>query len=254
MIILWVVAGLIICFAAYWLFVSPYSQVFGRYPYRGESTDRVVALTFDDGPNEPYTSQIVDLLSGKNIRATFFQVGQCVERHPEATTRIHAAGHVIGNHSLSHRFDTYLRPGRLAREITETQEIVQRRIGQAPALFRSPWLWRQPMLLRRVRRLSLQPVSGVFCHSMEVFQPDGVRIARRAVAKTRPGSILIFHDGFDARGGNRSETVRAVDITTDELLRRGYRFVTVDELLDIPAYQGDAPPRRHRTIGDPDRA
>jgi len=61
---------------------------------------------------------------------------------------------------------------------------------------------------------------------VEVFQPDGARIARRAIAKMKPGSILIFHDGFDGRGGNRSETVRAVQITTEELLRRGYRFVT----------------------------
>jgi peptidoglycan/xylan/chitin deacetylase (PgdA/CDA1 family) len=254
MTVVWIVAGLTICFAVYWLFMSPYSQVFGSYPYRGDSTDRVVALTFDDGPNEPYTSQIVDCLSGKNIRATFFQVGRCIERHPEATVRIHAAGHVIGNHSLSHRWDTCMRPGRLAREIEETQEILRHMIGRAPGLFRSPWLWRQPMLLRRVRRFSLQPVSGVFCHSMEVFQPDAARIARRAVAKTRPGSILIFHDGFDGRGGNRSETVRAVDITTDELLRRGYRFVTVDELLAVPAYQGDRHPRHRPTIPDPDRA
>jgi peptidoglycan-N-acetylglucosamine deacetylase len=237
MIFLWVAVGLILCFAVYWLFMSPYSQAFGRYPYRGDSQDRVVALTFDDGPNEPYTSQILDCLSKKDIRATFFQVGQCVERHPEATDRIHADGHVIGNHSLRHRFDTYLRPGRMAREISETQEILQRRIGRVPALFRSPWLWRQPLLLRRVRQMSLHPVAGIFCHSMEVFQPDGERIARNVVAKTRPGSILIFHDGFDGRGGNRAETVRAVDLATDELLKQGYRFVTVDELLGVPAYQ-----------------
>jgi peptidoglycan/xylan/chitin deacetylase (PgdA/CDA1 family) len=93
------------------------------------------------------------------------------------------------------------------------------------------------MLLRTVRSHALKPVSGEFCHPLEVFQPDGARIARRAVAQTKPGSILIFHDGFDGRGGNRAETVRAVRITTEELLRRGYRFVTIDEMLDLPAYQ-----------------
>jgi peptidoglycan/xylan/chitin deacetylase (PgdA/CDA1 family) len=98
-----------------------------------------------------------------------------------------------------------------------------------------------PALLRTVRRNSLQPVSGQFCHALEVFQPDGARIARRAIAKTKLGAILIFHDGYDGRGGNRSETVRAVQITTEELLRRGYRFVTIDEMLGVPAYQEDSP-------------
>jgi len=229
------------CLGAYWLFMSPYSQAFGRYPYRGDRSDRVVALTFDDGPNEPYTSQIADYLASKHIRATFFQVGRCVERFPETTVRLTAAGHVIGNHSYTHAFHAYLMPGRLAREVARTQEILRAKLGRRPALFRSPWLWRQPMLLRTVRRNSLQPVSGEFCHALEVFQPDGARIARRAIAKTKPGSMLIFHDGVDGRAGNRGETVRAVRITTEELLRQGYRFVTADELLGVPAYQEDAP-------------
>jgi peptidoglycan/xylan/chitin deacetylase (PgdA/CDA1 family) len=222
---------------AYWLLMSPYSQVFGSYPYRGGDADRRVALTFDDGPNEPYTSEILDYLAEQDIRATFFQVGVCVERHPETTERIAAAGHVIGNHSLTHRFDTYLRPRRFEREVERTQDILSERLGRTPALARSPWLWRQPMLLRMLRGRNLQPVSGVFCHPLEVFQVDGARIARRAVAKTRPGTILIFHDGFDGRGGDRSETVRAVKFTTEALLARGYHFVTVDELLAVPAYQ-----------------
>ena len=236
------IAGVLVAGSgAYWVLMSPYSQAFGNYPYRGDENERVVALTFDDGPNEPYTSQIVEYLNSRNIRATFFQVGNCVERSPETTARIDASGHVIGNHSLTHRFSTYLRPARFEREVQQTQEILRRALGRTPALVRSPWLWRQPMLLRTLRRGSLQPVAGRFCHALEVFQPDADRIARRAIAKTRPGSILIFHDGFDGRVGNRGETARAVRITTEELLRRGYRFVTVDELLGVPAYQDDPP-------------
>jgi peptidoglycan/xylan/chitin deacetylase (PgdA/CDA1 family) len=241
MILLWGAVAVVGLGLGYWLFASPYSQLFGRYPYGRASADRVVALTFDDGPNEPYTSQIADHLSSRDIRATFFQVGTCVQRFPETTARLVAAGHVIGNHSWSHRLHTYLVPGRIAREIDRTQEILKLHSGRIPALYRSPWLFRQPLLLRAVRRRSLQPVSGEFCHALEVFQPDGARIARRAVAKAKPGSILIFHDGFDGRGGDRSETVRAVQLVTAELRRRGYRFVTVDELLDVPAYLGPAP-------------
>nr|BFE59160.1 polysaccharide deacetylase family protein [Dactylosporangium thailandense] len=222
---------------AYWLLMSPFAPSKRDYPYHGAADDRVVALTFDDGPNEPYTSQILDILAAHRIRATFFHVGHCVERHPETARRVIDEGHVVGNHSLSHRFGTYLRPNAFAREVEQTQQILVRVTGRTPALARTPWLWRQPALLRMLRRGGLHPVAGEFGHAFEVFQPSGVRMARRAIAKTRPGSILIFHDGFDGRGGNRAETVTAVRETIEGLLERGYRFVTVDELLGVPAYQ-----------------
>lgn len=223
--------------AGYWLLMSPFAPSSRNYPYRGPAAERVVALTFDDGPNEPYTSQILDLLAAHGIRASFFHVGRCVERHPEVVLRAIEAGHVIGNHSLSHRFGMYLRPRAYEREVEQSQLILARLTGRTSALARTPWLWRQPALLRMLRRNGLYPIAGVFCHALEVFQVSGVRMARRAIAKTRPGSILIFHDGFDSRGGNRAETVVAVRETIEGLLARGYRFVTVDELLGVPAYQ-----------------
>jgi peptidoglycan-N-acetylglucosamine deacetylase len=227
-------------FSLYWLFMAPSAQLFGRYPHRTGARDRVVALTFDDGPNEPYTSEIADFLDSQRIRATFFQVGVCVERHPETTARLVAAGHVVGNHSMTHRFSTYLRPGAFRRETDENQRLLRRHLGRTPALARTPWLWRQPLLLRMLRNRGLEPVSGVFCHPLEVFHRDGAAMARWTVARTRPGSILIFHDGFDGRGGRRDETVKAVRLTVEGLQARGYRFVTVDELLGVPAYQSPA--------------
>jgi peptidoglycan/xylan/chitin deacetylase (PgdA/CDA1 family) len=227
----------IVGLAGYLLFMAPVGQVLGPYPYRGHRTDRVVALTFDDGPNEPYTSQIAAVLHSRGIKATFFQVARCVQRHPETTTRLLEAGHVIGNHSATHRFRTYLLPGRYAREVESTQAILSDHLGRTPVLARTPWLWRTPAVLRTLRHRALFPVAGVFAHAGEVFQPDARRIARRALAKVRPGAILIFHDGFDGRGGNRAQTVRAVELTADALIAQGYRFVTVDELFDIDAYQ-----------------
>ena len=234
MVALGLIAALLLAYA---LFMLPQSQVFGRYPYRAAPADRVVALTFDDGPNEPYTSEIADILESRGIRGTFFQVGRCVERYPAATDRVATAGHVIGNHSLTHRFGTYLRPGAYRREVDRTQDVLRERLGRTPALARTPWLWRQPALLRMLRQRRLEPVAGVFGHPLEVFHRDGAAMARRAIAQTRPGTILIFHDGFDGRVGDRTQTVKAVRLTVDGLLERGYRFVTVDELLGVPAYQ-----------------
>ncbi len=221
----------------YWVFLSPYSQLFGPYPWRGRDGERVVALTFDDGPNEPYTSQIAEILNDRGVRATFFQVGRCVERSPATTEALAAAGHVIGNHSLSHRLRTYLRWGAFAGEIERTQEIFRQVLGKEPQLVRMPWLWRQPAILSLLARGGLMPVSGLFCHPLEVFQLDAARIAARAIAQARPGAIIIFHDGYNARGGDRAATVEAVRITVDGLRDRGYRFVTVDQLLGVSAYR-----------------
>lgn len=221
----------------YWLFMSPYSQVLGRYPYRKKTNEKIIALTLDDGPNEPYTSELADFLKDRGVKATFFEVGECVERHPDASRRLLADGHVIGNHSVSHQFHKYLKQLNFAGQVEHNQDIIEKTIGKRPALYRSPWLWRQPWIFATLRRNGLQPVSGTFCHVFEVAQIPAARIAKRALAHAKPGAIIIFHDGVEGKGGNRAETIGAVKIFVDTLLKDGYRFVTIDELLDVPAYQ-----------------
>lgn len=221
----------------YRTFFSPHSQALGWFPYRGDNGRKVIALTFDDGPNEPFTTDIADFLADRSIRATFFQVGRCVERFPEATKRLVGQGHVIGNHSYSHEMTKCIVPGHQRRQTDATQEILGRTIGRLPALYRPPWLLRTPTLDKALRRHGLQAVSGEFCHPLEVLQPRPERIARRALSQAGPGVILIFHDGFNADQRDRTNTVEAVKIVVMQLVRLGYSFVTVNELLDIPAYR-----------------
>lgn len=232
--LLLLIVGLVV---GYWLFASPYSQVFGLFPFRGKTRERVVALTFDDGPNEPYTSQIADYLDGKKIQATFFQVGACIDAFPDVTLRLHKAGHVIGLHSYSHRFSKNFTEPSLTKEIARTRSAVVRAIGKDPLLFRPPWLWRSPLLFRELRSRRLRAVSGVFCSNIEPLQPAAQRMAKSTLRKVKPGTILIFHDGYDARGGRRDQTVEAVKIVVESLQERGYGFVTVDTLLNTPAYR-----------------
>jgi peptidoglycan-N-acetylglucosamine deacetylase len=232
--------------AGYWFCMSPYSQALGAFPYRGpgkheRARDKVVALTFDDGPNEPYTSQIADFLAERQIRATFFQVGRAVLRHQEVSRRLLADGHVIGNHSFTHEFTNCLSARTLADEVRKGQAALAT-IGLRPALYRPPWLLRVPALRPVLAEHGLRPVSGEFCHPLEVFQPRAQVIANGALAKARPGSIVIFHDGHDGHDGGRASTVAATRIVVDQLSRDGYRFVTVDELLGIPAYQEPSQP------------
>lgn len=222
---------------SYWALMSPYSQLLGRFPYRGPSTRRQVALTFDDGPNEPFTSRIVEYLNERNIKATFFQVGQCVERHPGLTVRMAADGHVIGAHGYSHRLHRCFTRASIRSEVAMSQAILRAALGVEPLLFRPPWLIRPPALFDTLGESALRPVSGEFCHPLEVFQPSAERIARRTLAKIRPGSIIIFHDGFNAKAGDRSQTVEAVRLVVTELKAAGYSFTTVDRMLGVPAYR-----------------
>ncbi|MGC8471689.1 MAG: polysaccharide deacetylase family protein [Acidimicrobiales bacterium] len=222
---------------SYWMFMSPYSQLLGPFPYRFSTTEPVVALTFDDGPNEPYTSQIADILGASGVRATFFSVGACVDRHPETARRLASDGHVLGSHGYSHRLDRCVGREVLRDEVRRAEAAFSRHLGLRPVLFRPPWLLRTPGLFGVAHEESLQLVSGEFAHVLEVLQPSPERIARRAVAKARPGSVLIFHDGVEARGGDRSATVAAVELVVAELAARGYGFTTVDRLLGVAPYR-----------------
>jgi peptidoglycan-N-acetylglucosamine deacetylase len=219
----------------YYLFLSPESQVFGRFPYRVNTRDKIVALTFDDGPNPSSTGKILEILIKYNVKVTFFVCGQNVENNPALTRAIADGGHTLGNHSWSHNFGKYFDEPSFKEDISRTQEIVRITVGRAPALFRPPWLFRYPGLLKTLKSNHMTPVSGVFGSELEVFQPPAKMMANRAMTKLKPGVILIFHDGFDTRGGNRSRTVEAMDLLIPRILAEGYRFVTVDDLLNIKA-------------------
>jgi peptidoglycan/xylan/chitin deacetylase (PgdA/CDA1 family) len=214
----------------------PSSQAFGQFPFEGEVVDPVIALTFDDGPNEPYTSRLLAVLAERSVRATFFMVGRCAERFPATVRDVVQAGHVLGNHSYSHSFSRYLTRPTQRTEIRRGQDCLAAIADVRPGLYRPPWLCHWPWVLASVRAAGLQPVSGSFGDPFEVFQPPAGRIAAAAARVARPGGFLIFHDGFDARGGVRDQTVAAVGPLIDTLRGRGYRFATIDELLGVPPY------------------
>ncbi|MEZ5093862.1 polysaccharide deacetylase family protein [Nocardioides sp.] len=228
--------------AAYWRHLSPSAQQLGRFPSRSARTHDergrpLLALTFDDGPQEPFTSQVAELLERRGLRGTFFQVGRCVERHPRVTAALAAAGHVVGNHSYGHRFERGWTEPAVRAEVLAAQDVLGEVLGRRPLLYRPPWLIRTPATYRVLDELGLEPVSGRFCHPLEPLQPRSTWMAGWADALVaRPGQIVIFHDGYDDKGADRSQTVAALDLLLDRWQAEGYAFTTVDELLGLPAY------------------
>jgi peptidoglycan/xylan/chitin deacetylase (PgdA/CDA1 family) len=225
----------------YWLLMSSYSQLFGYFPYKIKTNKKVIALTFDDGPNDPYTSELLDYLKQKKLRATFFLVGKNIKKYPSTVQRIVNEGHLIANHSYSHSFFNYFKSLSFKKEIESNQELIFKQTGLRPALYRPPWLFRTPFILKTLKSNFLTPVSGIFCNSFEVLRISPEKITKSALSHSKPGSIIIFHDGIEGKGGDRNNTIQATKLLIDQLLAKNYKFVTVAELLEIKPYQSLPP-------------
>lgn len=224
-------------------------QVTGSIVDRVETREKVVALTFDDGPSLPYTEQILEVLARHGVRATFFMVGKNIERRPEVARKVFKAGHQIGNHSYAHE-RLVLRSTEFMKDEIERTDALIRKIGFSGDIpFRAPHgrkLIRLPVLLQEMGKthvlFDVQPTPG------DSMRPPAQALAQDVLSRTRPGSIIVLHDG----GGVRDETVQATDIIVRTLHDRGYRLVTVVELMHLasrPNHIPEAPGPRVSSLG-----
>ncbi len=225
----------IIVVTAYYIFMWPKSSAFGYYPYGLKTDKKIVALSFDDGPSAPYTGDLLAILAKYKVPATFFLVGKNVEKNPELARSIVAAGQIIGNHAYSHKLSKYLNEPDLRSEIEQTQQIIFEATGKKTVYFRSPWLIRNPGMFRVLKENKMTPISGIFGTQKEVYLVSAEQIFSDACSHIKPGQIMIFHDGVN-KNGNRSQTVKAMDLFIPELKKRGYEIVSLETLLGIPAY------------------
>jgi peptidoglycan/xylan/chitin deacetylase (PgdA/CDA1 family) len=216
-------------YAAQW----PTSQVFGRTVLAGSDLDEV-ALTFDDGPNDPYTLQLLELLDRRQVRATFFLMGSYVRRRPEIARAIHQAGHLLGNHTVSHPSLMWASPARVREELAACSAIIEDATGEAVRFVRPPFGARRPDVLRTARELGLTPVMwNITAYDWEATDPNDlaarVRRGLRHNQKRGRGSNLLLHDGGHRElGTDRSITLSAVGLLLDGWVGTGLRFVTVD--------------------------
>jgi len=186
-----------------------------------------VALTFDDGPNPPYTGQILGILARYQVPATFFCVGLQASAHPADIAGMAAAGHGLGNHTWSHPFLPDLTRAQLAEQLDRTDEAVSRAAGGGePGLFRPPYGSRSPDVLRWLGERG-SPIALWDVDPSDWARPGAAVIAGRVLTQARPGTIILMHDG----GGDRSQTVAALPLVIEGLLDRGFRFTRADVLL-----------------------
>ncbi len=186
--------------------------------------DKVFALTFDDGPWPEYTREMLAVLAANKVKATFYMVGQEVSRRPEIAREVLAAGHAIGNHSWDHPS----RPRNPIAQIQKTDAEIKKQLGFRPTTFRPPYgLLKNGMAKQAMREND--PVLIWSADSGDWGRPGASRIANRIISQATPGGISLMHDG----GGDRSQSVAALPRIIQTLRARGYRFVTIPELLRL---------------------
>ena len=201
-------------------------QLFGDLVARVETSERVVALTFDDGPTAGPTEALLAALARHRVKATFFLVGQSIEAHPDQARAIAAAGHQIGNHSYSHRRMVFKSPSFIRSEVERAEAVIESIGYRGEPVFRPPFGKKLVYLPHYLGRRGIPTIMwDVEPESDLAASTDD--IVRRTVDEVRPGSIILLHVMVPAR----AHSLRAVEPIVVELARRGYRFVTVSELL-----------------------
>jgi peptidoglycan/xylan/chitin deacetylase (PgdA/CDA1 family) len=199
-------------------------QLFGDYIARVETSEKVVALTFDDGPNPVRTPPVLDALDRRQVKATFFMMGRNVERFPAVARDVLRRGHEIGNHSYSHPKLIFMSPGRVRGEIERTDAAL-RGIGVAgPIHFRPPHASKfivLPYVLAEMGKLSV--LGDV--DPEEWKNHSAAVMTDRILRQVRPGSIIGLHDPAGP------ETLRTLENVLVALPAQGYRFETVSQLI-----------------------
>lgn len=209
----------------------PASQLYGRSFLGLPAGSRKLALTYDDGPNDPYTLQLLDVLARHNAKATFFVLGKFVAERPDIVRAIAAAGHEVGNHTWSHPYLIWASPAEVRNQIERAGKLIEDVTGKSPTLFRPPYGGRRPGTFAVARRHGLTPVMWrVSTYDWEADSP--AFIMEKAGKGILGGDVILMHDGGHTRMGvNRSYTVAATDQLISEYKAKGYEFVSVSEML-----------------------
>ncbi|MGL5082753.1 MAG: polysaccharide deacetylase family protein [Microcoleaceae cyanobacterium] len=200
-----------------------------------KSSDKAIALTFDDGPWPKTTLQVLEILKENKIKATFFWVGSALNEYRDIGKQVVAEGHTIANHTWSHRYHKVSQET-AAQEIGDTADLIKELTGIDSPLFRPPGGVENNGLVEYAH--SQDHVNVMWSSdSKDWSKPSADRIRDNVVNSAKPGRIILMHDG----GGNRSATVRALPEIIATLKQRGYQFVTVPELLMMATQDTDQP-------------
>ena len=211
--------------------MAPTGQWFGRTFTGLTPGTKQLALTYDDGPNDPHTLGLLEVLAKHNVKATFFLIGRYVQQRPDIARELMRAGHVVGNHTFSHPNLIFESTERTTVQLRDCEQALTDTVGEHSRLFRPPFGGRRSSTLRIARALRLEPVMWNVTGWDWKGNPSEY-VERKISRQIRGGDVILLHDGSHSEfGADRSQTV----IATDRLIARykleGYEFVTVPAMM-----------------------
>ena len=219
-----------------WFFITLCGSFFIRWNYHFTSIHsnpktekKAVAITFDDGPNPEFTIKALDLLKKYNAKATFFCIGQHVEKHPEIVKQIISQGHLIGNHTYSHsRSFGFLSTTQVISELHKTKSIVSNLIRKEMTLYRPAFGVTNPMIERAVKKLKVNSI-GWNVRSLDTTPRTEKLVLNRITKKLSEGDIILLHD-------TSQKSVNVLEQLLLFLQEKNLESITIDQLLEIEAY------------------
>ncbi len=218
--------------AASYQTMAPTAQWYGRTFTGLPCGSRQIALTYDDGPNDPHTLRLLEVLAKHNVHATFFLIGRYVQHKPQIARPIVQAGHVVGNHTFTHPLLIFKSEAEIRQELTRCRDALRDAIGKPSNLFRPPFGGRRPAVLRMARELGLEPVMWNVT-GYDWTAPPAEKIERKVTKQKRGGDVILLHDGGHKQmGADRSQTVIATDHLIARYKAEGYEFVTIPQMME----------------------
>ena len=205
-------------------------QLFGQMINGITTEEKVLALTYDDGPNPPHTNRLMEVLEKYGAKATFFVIGSHAEQHVETVRQLIGQGHELANHSYSHRRLVWTPKAIIAEEIHLTDQLLQRLGSKHQIHFRAPYGYKRirlPLVLAQLKKINV--LWNIDPRDYQANRAEA--IVERVLQQVQPGSIVLLHDG----GGDRSLTVEATAQLIPQLQQQGYQLKTVSELLALQA-------------------
>ena len=218
--------------------MAPSGQWYGRTFTRLPRPCKKLALTYDDGPNDPYTYRLMEVLAKHSVRATFFLIGRHVQHKPQIVRDLVKAGHVVGNHTYTHPQLIFESETQVRAQLTACRQVLRDTIGEPSNLFRPPFGGRRPAVMRIVREEGLDPIMwSVTGYDWNPTTAD--RIERHVLRQMRGGDVILLHDGGHVEmGADRSPTVAVTDRLITRFKMEGYEFATVPEMKAQPPASG----------------
>lgn len=202
-----------------------------RIFWRAKTSKKIIALSFDDGPNEVFTPDLLRTLEQYRVPATFFLIGRQVKKNPAVAEEIANGPHEIGNHTYTHPTLPLLDDKEVTRELQDTHEIIYEVTGKQPTFMRPPMGLFTKRVVNLAARLGYHTVVGDV-YPRDPHRPGAEKIIRRVLSRVRPGSLIILHDGGNTVSVDRSQTLNSVETIIPKLLDDGFCFVTLSELVE----------------------